>query len=283
GLSPDMLRIMVGCGAGAGIAGIFKAPIAGALYSIEVLHLEMSNPAILALLLAVMIASLTAYVLSGFTFDVMMDQSVPFDWHWLGWIALLGVVCGLYSKYYSYFWGWLGKLLGKIGNSWLQALASGAIISACLWLCPSLYGEGYGAVGKIINSDFEGLLSESALSFLHGAWGLIALAGLTMLLKAFACSATCNGGGVAGTFAPTLFAGCFVGLTFALAVNHLFGAHLIVGHFAFFGMAAVMGGIIGAPLMSIFLVCEMSGSFGYFLPVAICTAISMAIRGVFRL
>lgn len=281
GLSPDMMRIMVGCGAGAGIAGIFKAPFAGALYSIEVLHLEMANPAILALFLATVIASLTAYVLSGFTFDVLMDQSVPFDWHWLGWIALLGVVCGLYSKYYVFFWGWLGKILGRIGNLWAKAVISGGIISLCLWLSPSLYGEGYGAIGKIINSDVGDVLTGSVLASMHGAWALVAIAAITMLLKAFACSATCNGGGVAGTFAPTLFAGCFVGLSFALAVNHLFGAHLIVGHFAFFGMAAVMGGIIGAPLMSIFLVCEMSGSFGYFLPVAVCTAISMATMRVF--
>lgn len=278
GLSADMMKVIVGCGAGAGIAGIFKAPFAGALYSIEVLHLEMSNPAILALFLATVIASLTAYALSGFTFDVLMDQSVPFDWHWLGWIALLGVVCGLYSKYYSFFWRWLGLSLGRIGNMWVKALVSGGIISLCLWLCPALYGEGYSAIGKIINSDFQGVLSESVLSSIHGGWTLIGIAALTMLLKAFACSATCNGGGVAGTFAPTLFAGCFVGLFFAMAVNHMFGAHLIVGHFAFFGMAATMGGIIGAPLMSIFLVCEMSGSFAYFLPVAMCTAISMGTK-----
>lgn len=278
GLSADLMRVMVGCGAGAGIAGIFKAPLAGALYSIEVLHIELSNPAILALLLAAVIASLTAYALSGFTFDILMDQSVPFDWHWLGWIVLLGVVCGLYAKYYTYFMGWLARQLARIGNIWARATLSGAIISLCVVLCPALYGEGYGVIGKVINSDIGGVLSGSVLEAYHGTWALIAIAALTMLLKAFACSATNNGGGVAGTFAPTLFAGCFVGLFFALAANALLDAGLIVGHFAFFGMAGAMAGIIGAPLMAIFLVCEMSGSFGYFLPVAVCVAISMGVK-----
>ncbi len=278
GLGPDLMRVMVGCGAGAGIAGIFKAPFAGALYSIEVLHIELTNPAILALFLAVVVASLTAYVMSGFTFDILMDQSVPFDWHWLGWIALLGIICGLYSRYYEFSMAWLARLLAKIGNIWVRAVTSGCIISACVVLCPALFGEGYDVIGHIINSDIDRVLSGSVLNSLHGAWALISLAALTMLLKAFACSATNNGGGVAGTFAPTLFAGCFVGLFYALTVNALFDAHLIVGHFAFFGMAGAMGGIIGAPLMAIFLVCEMSGSFGYFLPVAICVAISMGMK-----
>ncbi len=280
GLSPDLMRIMVGCGAGAGIAGIFKAPLAGALFSLEVLHVELTNPAILALFLAVVIASLTAYTVSGFTFDVMMDQSVPFDWHWLGWIVLLGVACGIYSKYYNYFLRRLAALLALIRNDWARAAISGAIISACLLMSPALYGEGYGVIGKVINSNLDDLLTGSVLSHMHGAWALIAIAALTMLLKAFACSATNFGGGVAGSFAPTLFAGCFVGLFFALGVNELFGAGLIVGHFAFFGMAGAMAGIIGAPLMAIFLVCEMSGSFGYFLPVAVCVAISMATKRI---
>lgn len=277
GLRPDMVRVMFGCGAAAGIAGIFKAPLGGALYSLEVLRMEFSNPAIMAIIVAVIIAALTAYALSGFTFDIAMDQSIPFDPTWIPWIIALGVFCGIYSLYYKYFLDVTARLLGRMKNIWVKGLAGGCVLSIAVWLCPSLYGEGYTAIGHVINGNLSDILHLSIWEGQLGIDTLILVSGLTLLLKTFACATTNYSGGVAGQFAPTLFAGCMAGLFFALMANSLFSAEVNVAHFAFFGMAGVMAGVIRAPLMAIFLTCEMSGSFGYIMAVSICVAFSMGV------
>lgn len=276
GLSPQQLRMIVGCGAAAGISAIFKSPIGGALYALEVLRMEFTATAIMGLLVAVIIASLTAYTLSGFTFDISMDQSIPFTPDWLPWLTVLGVFCGIYALYYKFFMNLLGSRLSGIKNAWIKNVVGGSILAVSVALCPSLYGEGYDIIGPVINGDFHDILHYSIWEGYLGIDTLILVSGLTLALKTFACAATNYGGGVAGAFAPTLFAGCMAGLFFALAINSAFGADVKVAHFAFFGMAGAMAGIIRAPLMAIFLVCEMSGTFGYFMPVAWCVAVSTA-------
>ena len=281
GLSPDMVRVMLGCGAAAGIAGIFKAPLGGAFYALEVLRMEFSNPAIMAIVVSAIIAALTAYALSGFTFDIAMDQSIPFDPEWIPWIMALGIFCGIYSLYYKYFMDTTASLLIRINNPWIKGLTGGCMLALAVWLCPSLFGEGYAIVGKVINGNFSDILHMSLWEGKTGVETLILVAGLTLALKTFACAATNYSGGVAGQFAPTLFAGCIAGLFFALVANFIFDARIEVAHCAFFGMAGVMAGVIRAPLMAIFLTCEMSGSFGYMMAVVTCVAISFGVVRLF--
>lgn len=281
GLSPEIMRIMIGFGAAAGIAGIFKSPIGGAFYAIEVLKMDIAAPALIGLFVASIIASLVAYSLSGFTYDIAMDQSLLFSPDWIPWVITLGIFCGFYSLYYKYFMNVMARLFKKMTNPWYRNLLGGGVLAVTVSLCPSLYGEGYNAIGPVINGEYYGILKQSIWEGYLGIDALIWVALLTIVLKTFACAATNYGGGVAGQFAPTLFAGCISGLFFALAANSLFDAEIQVSHAAFFGMAAVMAGVIRAPLMAIFLTCEMSGSFGYFLPVALCATISLGVVRLF--
>ncbi len=275
-LPPSMQRILVGCGAGAGIAGIFKAPVAGVLFTLEVLKLNLSTLSVLALTVAALSGGITCYVLTGFTFDVKFLPDSFFDARTLGWVAALGLFCGLYSVYYNKVSDRLIRTFRRISNRWLRGLCGGAIVGACILLFPAFYGEGYGAVTQIINGISDkfydgGLLADAA----HSPDEAILLAFAVMMLKVFACIASNSAGGVAGDFTPTVFAGAFAGFVFAAAANALCGAGLPVGLFCLFGAAGAFSGIIHAPLMAVFLVAEIVGNgYGYILPLTVVSALS---------
>lgn len=280
GMPPRLVLIMIGCGAGAGIAGIFKAPIGGMLFTIEVMGMELATVPLLALVISCLISGMTAYALSGFTLDVPLEKLVTFDPSFSGWMILLGVVCGLYSCYYTWTGKWLRRLFDKTGQRWVNAILSGSILGVALVLFPVLYGEGYGAMASVIDGDMTPLLSHSVWTHVtkDPALATVALICLGVaLMKPVACIATNSGGGVAGDFAPTLFAGCMAGLGFACGLNHLFGLSLPLGAMALCAMAGVMAGVISAPLMSIFIVIEMTGYIGMTFPVMLTGLTSYAV------
>ncbi|MDE5608698.1 MAG: chloride channel protein [Muribaculaceae bacterium] len=282
-LSPRLMMILIGCGAGAGIAGIFKAPVGGALFTLEVLRVELSTVAVIGVFLATLVAALTAYALSGCTLDINVISPGAFDNHTIVWAVVLGVVCGLYSLYYTKSGGITKRLLHKCNSPWLQYLSSGLAIGIMILLFPAMYGEGYGAITKVINGDYSTLAASGALSHLvHTPWLLIGICGGILLFKGIGSSAANNGGGVAGDFAPTLFAGCILGLMFALTLNTIHLTGLDVSHYALIGMAGAMAGIIRAPLMAMFLTTEMVGGFEFLLPVAIVALISYCIVMIFK-
>lgn len=281
-LSPQMIGVMLGCGAGAGIAGIFKAPIGGALFTIEVLRMPLSTVNVMMLFVAVVTAAMTAYSLSGFTLDIPIADMTGFVPDYLPWVLALGVFCGFYSLYYSYVMKALGRRLERMRNPWVKNVAGGLILSVCVFLFPTLYGEGYGTIGLLINGHTDSLLNDSLwYSGDGGAWVFVLVAAGTLLAKCFACSATNNSGGVAGDFAPTLFAGSMAGFVFAMIANMLFSLNLPVAFFAYFGMAGVMSGAIRAPLMAMFLTCEMAAGYTLFLPLVITSTISFGIVRLF--
>ncbi|MBD5214265.1 MAG: chloride channel protein [Bacteroidales bacterium] len=282
-LSPQLMAILVGCGAGAGIAGIFKAPVGGALFTLEVLRVELSTIAVIGVFLATLVAALTAYALSGCTLDINVVSPGAFDNHTLLWAVALGIVCGLYSLYYTKSGGMTRHLLDRMSSPWLKYLTSGLAIGVMILLFPSLYGEGYGAITKVINGNSDTLASAGALSHLElTPWLIVAICGGMLLFKGIGSSATNNGGGVAGDFAPTLFAGCMLGLMFALALNTLHVTDLNTAHYALIGMAGAMAGIIRAPLMAMFLTTEMVGGFEFLLPAAVVALISYCIVMIFK-
>lgn len=273
GLSSDMLRILVGCGAGAGIAGIFKAPVGGALFAIEVIGVQFTTISVLALVACCIASWFTSYIFSGMTLDVPMHVTHQFDGHLIPMVLVLGVFCGLYSVYYSCLMDRSEGFIGKIRNPWAQNIVSGLLIGAGLLLFPALYGEGYGVAGEILNGDDGGLYSRSLFAA-GNEWTVLMLAGGILLVKSAVCALTNAGGGVGGDFAPTLFAGCMAGLFFAALCNLAAGSSLPVADFALFGMAGVMAGAIQAPLMAMFLTVEMSGDFGMFLPLMLAALVS---------
>lgn len=279
GMSPQLLTIMVGCGAGAGIAGIFKAPLGGALFTLEVMRIPMSTVPVLALVVCALVSAMTAYALGGFTLDVTV-QSLPdaFDPSLIGAVILLGVVCGLYSLYYSYIVKITERFLDGISSRWVKNVIAGASIGLVIFIFPSLYGEGYGVIGHLLNGDYGSLLTYSWFEHLpHTPWLLVAVAFGIVIVKCFATSATNSGGGVAGDFAPTLFAGCVLGFGYAMLADTLFGVSLPVGIMALAGMAGVMSGVIRAPLMAMILTSEMVGGYSCFLLLMTAAAVSFGI------
>lgn len=279
-LPPRMTLMIIGCGAGAGIAGIFKAPVGGMLFTLEVMGMEMTTVAMIALTIACVVGGMTSYGLTGFTLDVPLTHPQYFDPSLTGWVIVLGVLCGLYSLYYNWLGALIKRLFSKVGSIWFKALLSGGILSVTVFLFPALYGEGYDVMARLIDGDFTVVTQSTFLAEKSGEISMTIIAlmcGLIAAVKSIANTSTNSGGGVAGDFAPTLFAGCFAGFFFASVLNNLFELSLPVENFALIGMAGAMSGIIRAPLMSMFIVVEMTGYYGMMFPVAVCALISYAV------
>ncbi len=282
-VNPRMLMILIGCGSAAGIAGIFKAPIGGALFAIEVLRVELSTVAIMGVFLATLSSSLVAYSLSGCTLDIDIISPGAFDNSTLLWAVLLGVVCGIYSLYYTSTGTITTQLLAATRKPYIRWLISGLTIGLMAYLFPALYGEGYDTITNVINGHTSALTYSPIIPHTNNNSIMltIACAGI-LLLKGIGSSATNNGGGVAGDFAPTLFAGCIIGLLYATILDILNITALDPAQYSLIAMAGSMAGIIRAPLMSIFLVTEMVGGVEFLLPAAIVSLISYCIVMIFK-
>lgn len=268
-------RILLACVAGAGIAGIFKSPVGGMLFSIEVLGVGLSAVAAIALFSSCLAGYCTAYVISGFRWEVAFDHAVPFDPAHLGWIALLGIFCGVYSLYYRYTGEKVAKWFNSIRNRWRKATIAGIGMSLIVFLLPPMYGEGYGVMSDLVNGVDQVLRYYSPFySTASSENTLMLIVVVMLLLKGMAVAATNYGGGVAGSFAPTLFSGALVGYLFATVLNLVFGVELPIANFALIGLAGVMAGVIKAPLMAIFIAAEISDSYSYILGFILVSAIS---------
>lgn len=278
------LMILLGCGATAGIAGIFKAPIAGLLFTIEVLMLDLTAFSIMPLLISAVTAASIAYIFSGPMAQFSFTQTDPFLTERIPYVILLGVFCGFVSLYFTRCMFWAEDLLKKLGNPWKKFILGSAVLSILIFLLPPLYGEGYDAILDIYNGE---ALQMTIGSFFYDGrenfWIFSAFILLIMLTKVFATSATNGGGGVGGTFAPSLFLGNMAGFLFAYALNHFgYTPFLPEKNFAVMGMAAVMSGVMHAPLMGIFLSAELTGGFDLFLPLMIVSTLSYGTIRIFE-
>jgi len=282
GLPQSMMLLMIGCGAGAGIAGIFKSPMGGFLFTLEVMRLELSTLSVITLLASTITAAMTAFVLSGCSIDLAFNGAHVFNPSSTPIYICLGLFCGLYSLYYSGIMKCMENVYGKIANPWLKNIAGGLVLGVSLFLFPSLYGEGYGIITELLAGNSAVLTAQSILcdAPVNGFTLIAACCGI-LILKSFAASASNSAGGVAGDFAPTLFAGSIAGLLFAASANYLFpGCKIPVEICVFSAMGGVMAGAIRAPFMALFLTVEMTGCYNLFLPVLIVCAVSF---GVVRL
>ena len=283
-MSPRTLMILVGCGAAAGIAGIFKAPIAGMLFTLEVLMLDLTTVSVMPLLIASITAATIAYMSTGYEFEFFFAQSEDFYMGRIPYVILLGVFCGLVSLYFTRVMNFMENFFGRFRHRWIKTLAGCVILSSLVFLFPPLYGEGYGSIVGLLGGDTSSIVNGSIFyGDRDSVWFIILFIGMIILTKAFATSATNGAGGVGGTFAPSLYVGCMSGFLFAYVVNHLgFDITLSTKNFALIGMAGVMSAVMHAPLMAIFLTAELTGGYDLFLPLLIVSTIAYGTIKVFE-
>ena len=272
--------LLLCCGAGAAIAAIFKAPITGVVFVLEILMLDITASSVIPLLIASITATTIALVFRGFDpiIAVTLTEADAFELRQIPMFILLGVLCGLMSYYFTTVNSRIGTFYRNIktqGRKWLYA---GITLGILLFIFPPLYGEGYEGFTSLMHGDTKSLFDSSLFyRFSDIDWVVILYVAAIMFFKVVAMSSTNAAGGVGGTFAPSLFVGAFTGAIVALLFNTLFGWNLSIASFTLVGMAGVMSGVMNAPLTSIFLIAELSSGSGLFIPLMIVACISFAV------
>ena len=264
------LTLLVGCGAAGAVSGIFKAPIAGIVFVLEVLMLDLTISSIVPLLISSVTAATVAYFLMGdkvlFTFNV----AEAFNIANIHWYIVLGMISGLLSLYFSKMTLFLESNYEKVKNQYLRLLVAGTILGILIYIFPPFYGEGYDTIMSLLEGNYDsievsrlfGQYSESFVVF------SIFMAGL-VILKVIATSSTNGAGGVGGIFAPTLFIGGVNGFFIASLLRKFFQVDLPDNRFVLAGMAGMMAGVMHAPLTAIFLIAEITGGYDLLIPLII--------------
>ena len=283
-LDRKMLMTLVGCGAAGAIAGIFKAPIAGLVFTLEVLMIDMTMSALLPILVSCVTATCFTYIFSGdaslFSFHLDSEWSVQR----IPACVLLGISCGLVSLYFIRMMGACEDVFARFKDKpYVKLAIGGTVLSLLIFIFPALYGEGYSSINLLLNgrteADWNRILNNSLFSG-QGSM-LIPYIALVLFTKVLATSATNGGGGCGGTFAPSLFIGCFTGFLFSRLWNmEQIGVYVPEKNFALLGMAGVMSGVMHAPLTGVFLIAELTGGYSMFMPlmiVSVCAYLTIII------
>ena len=279
-LSPKSLILLTACGSSAAVAAIFNAPIAGMLFAIEILMLDMTTAALVPLLLSVVTATSLSYLFLGK--DVMFNQ-IPADLDFsmgnMGFYVILGVLTGFISVYFVRTQDWVSRLSNQYLRKPVAKIAvAGGLLSLLIFVFPTFFGEGYDMLADIMNGNGLVIFSNSPLymlKFNHVTMLLFLVA--LLLLKPFATAFTNAAGGIGGVFAPSLFVGGISGFILITFCNTFLGLELSVINFTLAGMAGVMGSIMKAPLMAIFLIAEISGGYQLLIPLILCAVVSYLI------
>ncbi|MCQ2176457.1 MAG: chloride channel protein [Bacteroidales bacterium] len=281
GLSYKNVTLLLGCGAAGAIAGIFKAPMAGVLFTIEILLFNASLGNMLPMLLSTLSAGVISYVAFGTT-PVFACNLTPFSMANIPFYVLLGAVCALGSLYFLRSTLWLEDKLGRMRSPLLRWAMCASGLGVLIFLFPMLYGEGYSSLTDLLTGGSLQVYNESAFSWmLNSGWGIPLFFLVVFLVKVVAMTFTNAGGGVGGTFGPTLFAGAVLGFVVARCIN-MVGGSVPEQNFVLVGMAGLMAGVMQAPMTAIFLIAEISGGYQLMLPLIITATISFMVMRIFE-
>jgi chloride channel protein, CIC family len=264
------VTLLIGCGAAGAVSGIFKAPIAGIVFTLEILMLDLTISSIVPLLISSVTAATVAYFLMGnkvlFNFTVIG----AFNLSNIPWYLLLGIISGLISLYFSKMTLFLEGSYFKINNAYLRLVLGGIVLGGLIYLFPPLYGEGYDTIMLLLQGNTESVLNSSIFSHFSGNfWVIILFMSCLVLLKVVASSSTNGAGGVGGIFAPTLFLGGINGYLVAGILKRVTNVELHDNRFVLVGMAGMMAGVMHAPLTAIFLIAEITGGYNLLIPLII--------------
>ena len=274
------LTLLLCCGAGAAVSAIFKAPITGVVFVLEILMLGITSTSIFPLLLACVTATTTALIYRGFDpiIAVTLSEADVFVINQIPLYVLLGVCCGLMSYYFTSMNSIIGTFVKNISSQTKRWAFAGVVLGVLIFIFPPLYGEGYEGLTSLMHGNVTALFDKSLFfKFSSIEWVAIIYVTAIMFFKVIAMATTNASGGVGGTFAPSLFVGAFMGAIVALVCNTLFDWNIPIVSFTLVGMAGVMAGVMKAPLTSIFLIAELSNGYGLFIPLMIVAAISFAV------
>jgi CIC family chloride channel protein len=277
-LSYRGITVLLGCGAAGAIAGIFKAPLAGVLFTLEILLFNISMTSIMPLLISTLTATVVSYVFlgSGSPFPCTLEA---FRLGNLPYYLLLGVFCGVVSQYFTRFTLLLEDSIKKhLRSPWIRWAVCASGLCLLIFFFPPLFGEGYDSVIQLLNGGELELGSDPnpLLFLLKSPWGVPVFLVAVLLLKVVSMTLTNSGGGVGGTFGPTLFEGAILGFIVARSAN-LCGASLPESNFVMVGMAGLMAGVMQAPMTAIFLIAEITGGYELLLPLILCATVSFGV------
>lgn len=286
-LPPQTLMLLVGCGAAGAVAGIFKAPIAGLMFVIEVLMLDLTMRSLLPLLTTSITSVCVSYTLYGTDSMFSFNMDKPFTIDIIPACILLGVFCGFLSLYFTRSMNWFERIFARLQSPWTKFALGAIVLGVLIYFLPALYGEGYSVISQLINDTDPSVIMHNTLFYGDNS-NLVIYLSIVLLAKVFASAATNGGGGCGGVFAPSLFVGGLGGFVFCVLWDAFFGidsgtsGFILPKNCVLFGMAGLMSGVMHAPLTGIFLIAELTGGYELLVPLMIVSAISYMTINIFE-